>query len=248
MKIGIFDSGIGGLTVLKELRDALPEADYIYYADTCNVPYGTKTPEQVYGYVERVVQFMMTKNIDALVIACNTATSIAVKRLRASYNIPIIGMEPAIKPALSLDDSKKVIVFATELTLKEEKFNQLVQNIGGEDRVIPIPAPGLVEFAEKTIVTGSDVTEYINELLKNVAFAEVGALVLGCTHFIYFRKALKELLPPSIKLMDGNRGTVLQVLRKLEDTHHQGMGDIEFYYNDTLDEDHTILNKYLSLL
>ena len=118
MKIGIFDSGIGGLTVLAEALKEIPKGEFIYFADTGNVPYGTKSKEEVKDLVLRAGEFLYSKKIDALVVACNTATSIGIEELRKKYNVPIIGMEPAVKLALNKEDNKKVLVMSTDLTLK----------------------------------------------------------------------------------------------------------------------------------
>ena len=126
MNIGIFDSGIGGMTLLHQAMVSLPKENYIFYADTDHVPYGTKTKEQVTGYVDEVMQFMIAHDCKAVVIACNTATSVAAGIMRSKYNIPIIGIEPAVKPAVEKSDGKRVMVVATPLTIKEEKLKNLV--------------------------------------------------------------------------------------------------------------------------
>lgn len=252
MKIGIFDSGIGGITVFRDLLHEMPDLDYIYVADTLHVPYGPKRPEVVKGYVDDIVSFMMHKGIDALVIACNTATSIAVKSLREKYDIPIIGMEPAIKPALSkYDNDKKVIVLATELTLQQDKFNNLVHAINGSERLITIPAPGLVSFAENKVVNGEEVERYLNELFIGIDLDNICGIVLGCTHFLYFKQVLQAKLPKHIHIIDGNIGTIKEVKRRLDYSRKkqsQAKGNIEFYYGGQLDGDQKILYSYLNLL
>ena len=153
MYIGFFDSGIGGLSVLKEALKILPNENYIYYGDTENAPYGTKTKEEVKDLTFRAVEFLDKHKIKALVVACNTATSAAVRELREKYSFPIIGMEPAIKPAVENNQKKgkRVLTLATPLTLKEEKFQSLISKFDVEHIVDMLPAPKLVEFAEKFI-------------------------------------------------------------------------------------------------
>ncbi len=131
MKIGFFDSGIGGLTVLSEAIKRLPNHEYLYYADTLHAPYGPKPKEEVRGYVFEAIEFLVQQGAQIIVIACNTATSIAIEELRTKYSIPIIGMEPAVKPAIHLKDEmkKRVLVTATPLTLKEEKLHRLIQRV-----------------------------------------------------------------------------------------------------------------------
>ena len=127
--IGVFDSGIGGLTVLKKIVEILPDEKYIYYADTDNVPYGTKPKEEVKEYINQAVNFLISKNVKAIVIACNTATSIAVKELRENYTLPIIGIEPAAKPAVENRGEKRVLIMATPTTIKEEKLKFFIRKI-----------------------------------------------------------------------------------------------------------------------
>lgn len=163
MKVGIFDSGVGGITVLKTALKLLPQVDYIYYSDNNHVPYGTKTKEEVLGYVNDVVAFLISQQVDAIVIACNTATSIAVKTLRSRYPVPIIGMEPAVKLAFNHHSDGKVLVTATSLTLKEEKFKNLVNRLGEEERVCTLALPELVTFAEAFMFDEAQIKAYFKE-------------------------------------------------------------------------------------
>ena len=173
MKVGIFDSGVGGITVLKTAMELLPQVDYIYYSDNKHVPYGTKTKEEVLGYVNEIVAFLISQGVDAIVIACNTATSIAVKILRSCYDIPIIGMEPAVKLALTHHQQGKVLVTATPLTLKEEKFKDLVNRLGEEKRVCTLALPELVEYAEKFMFEKDVLEPYFEEKLRNCRLEDI---------------------------------------------------------------------------
>ena len=146
--IGIFDSGIGGLTVLEKIIEKMPNERYIYYADKKNAPYGTKHKEKVKEYIEEIIKFFISKDVKAIVIACNTATSIAIKDLRKKYTIPIIGIEPAVKPAIENRENKKVLVMATPTTIKEEKLNNLLEKLNAKEYGDLIAMPKLVEFAE----------------------------------------------------------------------------------------------------
>jgi glutamate racemase len=129
MSIGVFDSGIGGLTVLKEAIKLMPHENYFYYADTKHVPYGTKPKDEVAGYIFDAVDFFARQGVEALVVACNTATSIAINDLRVKYSFPIIGMEPAVKPAVEKVDHRRVLVLATPITVKEKKLHDLVERL-----------------------------------------------------------------------------------------------------------------------
>lgn len=217
MYIGFFDSGVGGLTVLHEALNLLPNENYLYYADTRHVPYGEKPKEQVKQYVFDAVEFMAGQGMKALVIACNTATSIAAADLRQKYSFPIIGMEPAVKPAVekNTNGDKRVLVFATELTLKEEKFKNLVAQVDAEHLVDFLPLPGLVTYAENLQFDRDIVVPYLNRALARFNLDNYSTVVLGCTHFTFFRDSLKQILPAGIELIDGNLGTVRQLERVL---------------------------------
>jgi glutamate racemase len=218
MRIAVFDSGIGGITVLKEAIKTMPNNDYIYYADTLNVPYGTKPKAQVKEIIFNAVDFISKLDIDALVIACNTATSIAAAELRQKYSFPIIGMEPAVKPALKIakETSNRILVFATPLTLKENKFIDLIEKIDDEKIVDFLPLPELVENAEIFDFSRETFFSYIKNKLDNYNLNNYSAVVLGCTHFVLYRELFNMYLPPHISVIDGNKGTVAQLKRVLD--------------------------------
>lgn len=248
MKIGIFDSGVGGITVLNEALKQLPNEEYIYYADTEHVPYGTKPKEKVKEYIFKVVEFLDSKNIDALIIACNTATSIAIKDLREKYDFPIIGMEPAVKPAIENSEDKKVIVTATPLTLNEKKFNDLVTKLNSWDIVDPLPLPKLVEYAENFIFDKNIILGYLKEQLQKFDLNEYGTVVLGCTHFPYYKEYFKEVLPEDIDIIDGNYGTIkhLKNTLNIKEKEYKNKSDITFYISGK--EDKAVLIKYLNMI
>jgi glutamate racemase len=208
MKIGFFDSGIGGLTVLKEALRMLPGENYIYFADTANVPYGTKTREEVRRYIFDGVKRIAEYDVDALVVACNTATSIAIADLREIYSFHVLGMEPAVKPAIANSAGKRVLVLATPLTLKEEKFHHLVCMLDSEQIVDSLPLPELVDFAERFIFDKHMIIPYLKEKLSFIDTCKYGTVVLGCTHFPFYTSFLKELFPQDTEIIDGSAGTV----------------------------------------
>jgi glutamate racemase len=214
MKIGFFDSGIGGLTVLKEALKILPNAEYIYFSDGENAPYGTKTKAQVRDLVFAAIDFLVKKEVKILVIACNTATSVCIDELRETYKIPIIGMEPAVKPAVAYADDKRVLVFATELTLKLEKFQSLLAKVDTEHKVDYLPLQELVAFAERFEFKNPEIQSYLQEKFKNVDWLQYRAVVLGCTHFPFFKDLIATLIPSHIKILDGNLGTVNNMRKK----------------------------------
>ena len=252
VRIGFFDSGIGGLTVLHQALRILPNEDYIFYADTLHVPYGEKPKEEVREYILNAVEFIANQGVKALVIACNTATSIAVEDLRKKYDFPILGIEPAVKPAVQISEEnrKKVLVLATNLTLREEKFNNLVKSIDHHDIVESLPLPGLVKFAENVEFREDKVVPYLNEKLSSLDLKQYGTIVLGCTHFPYFKNSLKKLFPEEVEIISGSIGTAENLRRILQARNqmNDGTGDILFFKSGYKIEDEDTLSKYKNLL
>ena len=246
--IGVFDSGIGGLTVLKKIIEILPNEKYIYYADTDNVPYGTKPKEEVKEYIYNAVKFLISKNVKAIVVACNTATSIAVKELREKYIIPIIGIEPAVKPAVENRGDKKVLIMATPTTIKEEKLKNLLESLNAEQYVDLIAMPKLVEFAENKEFESDKVKEYIEEQLQEYNLGYYSELVLGCTHFPFFKEILLEIFPQDTQIIDGSHGVAKRLKNVLEENELLGNNklEIEYYYSGRLAENKEELNELLN--
>ncbi|MCU6712090.1 glutamate racemase [Paenibacillus sp. J5C_2022] len=217
MTIGFFDSGIGGLTVLEESLRKLPNEDYLYMADTLHVPYGTKTKEEVRSHILESVARMVDIGIDALVIACNTATSIAVNELRELYDFPIIGMEPAVKPAVEMNRAtgKRVLVCATPLTLQQPKYYALVSRVDETGIVDSLPLPELVLHCESLQFDKGVMEDYFLSKLASYDLSQYGIIVLGCTHYPFYKHILRGLLPPHIGIVDGNAGTVKRLTAML---------------------------------
>ena len=212
MKIGFFDSGIGGLTVLAQALKRFPQYDYVYYADTIHAPYGPKPKEEVRGYIFEAATFLVSQGVDAIVVACNTATSVAVNDLRARYDIPIIGIEPAVKPAVEMkSERQRVLVTATPLTIKEEKLKQLIERLDATDDVDLIALPELVKFAECYDFSDETVLSYLEEMLKTYQKSDYKAVVLGCTHFPLFKSQYQALFGKDVALIDGSEGTINQL-------------------------------------
>ena len=250
MLIGLFDSGVGGITVLKDALRALPNADFIYYADTDNVPYGTKTQEQVKQYVLNAADFLIGRGAGVLVVACNTATSVAIEDLRQKYTIPIIGMEPAVKPAVENHKDKRILVTATALALKLDKLKKLITRLDAEDIVDLLPLPGLVRFAESMTFDERTVLPYLREELSRFNMDDYQTVVLGCTHFIYFRPVFMALLGGGIDIIDGNQGTVTRLVRTLSELNAPpaGSGKIDWYQTGSRITDEKTLRDYAALL
>ena len=246
--IGIFDSGIGGLTVLKKIIQVLPNEKYIYYADIDNVPYGTKPKEDVKKYIKDAIDFFISKNVKAIVIACNTATSIAVKELRETYTIPIVGIEPAAKPAVENRREKRVLIMATPTTIREEKLKYLLRRLEAEEYVDLVPMPKLVEFAENGDFTSKEVEQYIVYQLKNHNLEEYSELVLGCTHFPFFKEILSKIFPKDTQIIDGSLGVAnrLKDILQKEEILGNNQLEIEYYYSGRLAENKEKLEKLLN--
>lgn len=252
MRIGFFDSGIGGITVLHQALKYLPNEDYIFYADASHVPYGEKTKEEVREYIFNAVDFIASQGVKALVIACNTATSIAVDDLRQKYDFPILGIEPAVKPAIQSCEGKrkKVLVLATNLTLREEKFHNLVKSIDHHEIVESLPLPGLVQFAEEFEFREDKVIPYLKEKLSSFDLKQYGTIVLGCTHFPYFENSIKKIFPEDVDIISGSIGTAKNLKRILEKGNqiNDGTGDILFFQSGYKVEDDETLSNYKKLL
>ncbi|MCL2559181.1 MAG: glutamate racemase [Turicibacter sp.] len=211
MKIGIMDSGIGGLTVLKECLAQIPEHEYLYYADSKNAPYGTKSSEEVYELTEAAVNFLLAEGADVVVLACNTATSAAARGLRQHCAAPIIGMEPAIKPALHAAKEKRVLVTATHLTLASKKFKELVAEMGVDHQIDCCPLTELVGYAEAGNFSDATIVPYLEEKLARFRLGDYASIVLGCTHFPLFYNQFRKVLPEEVQIFDGSHGTVNRV-------------------------------------
>lgn len=208
MKIGFFDSGIGGLAVLHKAFEQLPFEQFIYYADADNVPYGTKTKEDIAAYADEAVDFLVKKGAKAIVIACNTATSAAIKLLREKYTLPILGMEPAVKPAVLENEGKRVMVIATPLTTGEEKLKNLIDRVDEKHIVDLHPLPELVRYAEKNVFDTREIEKYLLNEFSSYSLEDYSVVVLGCTHFNFFRDTLARIFPKGTKLIEGSDGTI----------------------------------------
>lgn len=217
--IGFFDSGVGGLSVLKETIKLMPYEDFIYFGDSKNAPYGTKSVEEVKKLTFNAVDFLMKKDVKAVVIACNTATSAAIEDLRKTYKtFPVIGIEPALKPAVELGRKGKILIMATPMTLTETKFKKLMDNYKAEADIEPLPCPGLMELIEKGILHGDKVKEYLLAILSPYMYSDVAAVVLGCTHYPFVREEISSVLGEKgdIPVIDGSEGTARQLKKQLE--------------------------------
>ena len=214
--IGVLDSGLGGISVLRELVKLMPGEDFIYYGDSANAPYGTRTPEEVIDLTKKDVEFLLERGAKAIVVACNTATSVAIKELRAAYEevLPVIGIEPALKPAVKAKEHSKVVVMATPMTLSQTKFNSMMHIYEDDANIIKMPCPGLVEYIESGVLDGPVLDAYLEKQFAPYDKAEIDAVVLGCTHYPLIREVIQKHLP-GVFVYDGGFGTAKQTKRRL---------------------------------
>ena len=226
MKIGIFDSGIGGLSVLYEAMQLLPHEQFIYYADEKHVPYGEKTREEIIGYVDEIIQFMIDHDCKAIVIACNTATSADVSILRKEYpDVPVVGIEPALKPAVQFMEHPRVLVMATPMTIREEKFKRLMARYEKDAEIYPLACPGIVEFVERGELNSAGLKAFLYRLLKPYCEGTVDAIVLGCTHYPFVKDAIAEVMGNTVEFFDGGAGVARETRRRLMEKELLYTGD-----------------------
>ena len=204
--IAVVDSGLGGITVLRKLYKLMPNEDYIYFGDSANAPYGIKTKEEIKNLTVKACESLMERGAKVVVIACNTATSAAAAYLREKFpDFIFIGLEPALKPAALSGEYPRVLVLATPLTLKEEKFDNLMARFEGKAEFIKLPAPELVKFIESGNLDSEEEIAYLEEILAPYA-GKVDAVVLGCTHFPFARKSILKILGENVLVFEGSKG------------------------------------------
>ena len=217
--IAVFDSGVGGISVLKELVKILPNENYIYFGDSKNAPYGMKSKDEVQKLTMNCAKMLFDKGAKALVVACNTATSAAVRALREKYpDIPIVGIEPAVKPAVSMKEHPKVLVMATPMTIREEKFQNLMGRYADQGEIIPLPCPGLMDFVERGDLHSDNFRKYLEELLYEYKNGNLDAAVLGCTHYPFAKELIQEILGENVMIFDGGEGTAREMKRRLAES------------------------------
>ncbi len=215
--IAVFDSGVGGISVLQHLRRILPQETFLYYGDSANAPYGCRTTEEIRTLTLSAAEKLIAQGIKALVIACNTATAAAITHLRQAYpELIIVGIEPAVKVAADRFPGGCVGVMATDVTLREEKFQTLLHHYSNRCQVVKLSAPGLVELVEQ----GEWDSEKVSEILRPVLSSWKGkmqAQVLGCTHYPFAKSAISAILGKDTVLLDGGEGTARETKRRLEE-------------------------------
>ncbi len=216
LPIAVFDSGLGGISVLRRICQILPEEKYIYFGDSANAPYGEKSREWILDRCGELCRAFISEGVKAIVVACNTATSVAAERLRGEYpDLPIIGLEPALKPAVENTEDGAIVVMATPVTLTGEKFSALLSRFSKEKRIILMPAPRLVEFVERGVYEGEEPERYISGLFEPYRGEKISSVVLGCTHFPFIKDAITKVIGET-DFYDGSFGTARETFRRLE--------------------------------
>jgi len=223
MKIGVFDSGLGGLSVLQHLQTALPEASFLYIADSVNAPYGDKTNDFIAERSLAISQFLLAQQVSAIVVACNTATAAAVQLLRNQSPVPVVAIEPALKPAASRSLRKKIGVLATESTLRSEKYQLLMSRVADTVSCYQQAAHGLAEQVEAGAIEDAATRELLNQYLQPMLEHGIDTLVLGCTHYPFLIPVIRQLVGNEITIVDTGRAVSEQLVRVLADTKQSAM-------------------------
>ena len=239
--IAVFDSGVGGISVLRHLIRYLPGERFLYFGDSANAPYGSRTTEEVRQLTLAAVKKLTTEYpVKAVVIACNTATAAAVKQVRAAYpDLIVIGIEPALKVAADHFPGGRIGVMATEVTLREEKFDLLLHRFDENCTIAKIPAPGLVQLIEAGKVDAPETEQLLRQILGDYT-GKLDALVLGCTHYPFASKAISRVLAGQTVLLEGGDGTARETLRRLAEADLLEEGEGEVLILNSAENEHMI--------
>lgn len=217
--IGLFDSGIGGTSIWKEIHELMPNEDTIYLADSKNAPYGQKSKEEIIHLSSKNTEFLLNQNCKIIVVACNTATTNAIKELRAKYSVPFIGIEPAIKPAALHSKTQTIGILATQGTLNSELFHQTAQQFQ-DTKIIEQIGHGLVPLIEEGKINSPQIKQLLNNYLQPMIEANIDYLVLGCSHYPYLLPQIKKILPKHIKIIDSGEAVAKQTKNILSEKNN----------------------------
>lgn len=251
--IGLFDSGIGGTSIWREVNNLLPNEDTIYLADSKNAPYGQKTKNDIVALCKKNVDLLLSKNCKLIIVACNTATTNAIKELRESYDVPFIGIEPAIKPAALNSTTQKIGILATKGTLNSELFYKTVEKFQ-DIKIIEQIGYKLVELIENGLIESDEIKQLLKQYLTPMIEADIDYLVLGCSHYPYLIPEIKKIIPSTIQIIDSGEAVALQTRKILSEkigaNYQTKKGTNQFYSNgntevlfDLLDKKYKIISK-----
>jgi len=230
--IGLFDSGAGGLSVLREIVRRLPHQSVLYFADTDHVPYGDRQADEIRSFSEAITSFLVEQGARVIVVACNTASAVALYHLRARFDLPIVGMEPAVKPAAEQTHSQQIGVIATRATFQGELFARLVERFAQDTQDHTQVCPGLVERVEAGLVDDLGTEALLREYLTPMLEAGIDSLVLGCTHYPFLRAAIERVIGPEVAVIDPAPAVARQtgrVLARLGEQHEEGAGHVTYF-------------------
>jgi glutamate racemase len=230
--VGVFDSGMGGLSILREIRRQLPGEHLLYYADTANCPYGAKSKLELQALATRIAGFLVERGAKLVVVACNTASVAALPVLRATFPVPFVGVVPAVKPAALASRAHRVAVLATPATFQGEMFDDLVRSFASDVQVVRQVCPGLVELVEQGAIDGPEARELLQRYLQPAVEAAVDTVVLGCTHYPFLRPLVEEIVGPGVRVIDSGEAVARQVGRVLDARglrRQGGPGQVTFY-------------------
>lgn len=250
--IGLFDSGIGGTSIWKEIHQLLPNENTIYLADTKNAPYGQKSKEEIIALSIKNTEFLLEQNAKIIVVACNTATTNAIKELREKFDVPFIGIEPAIKPAANNSKTQTIGILATKGTLNSELFNKTAEKFQ-ETTIIEQVGFNLVKLIEDGQMHSEEMTKLLQTYLQPMIEANIDYLVLGCSHYPYLIPQIKEILPSHIQIIDSGEAVAKQTQKILEEKiglNNDKKGNATFYTNSNptvlkniLENKHLVIQK-----
>lgn len=245
--IGVFDSGIGGLSVLKELLKVLPDEHYVYYADTAHCPYGEKPREYIIDRARHITSFMLEKGADIIVVACNTATAAAIKSLRAEWkDVPFVGIEPAVKPAALSSSTGVIGVLATAGTLKGGNYLDLRDHYSDIVRVVEHVGSGFVELVERGVLEGPEAEAVVRGSVESLLAAGADNLVLGCTHYPFLVNAIRAVAGPEVNIINPAPAVAAQALRLYKPTDRPSCRQVELYSSGDVDVLERMYNKLIN--
>lgn len=252
--IGFFDSGMGGVSVLRVAVQMLKHENFIYYGDNGNAPYGDKHEAEILALTANAADFLLKQGVKALVIACNTATSASINVLRKKLDIPVVSMEPAIKPACTQKGDGKVFMLATEATTHIKRYRELLDRMPEPDRVINVGCSGLVERIEQGVISENGFDDLLDKYLSPYFGVKADAVVLGCTHYPLISNIIERYFKAHFdgnhKLYDGSMGTVKQLSRVLKQNsleNEQGNANVEFYTSGDYEILRPIFDKFMRI-
>lgn len=250
--IGVFDSGVGGLTVAREIMRNLPKEDIVYFGDTARVPYGSKSKDNIIRYSRQIINFLQTKGVKAIVIACNTASALALDTVKDEFDIPIIGVvEPGAKAALQVTENKKIGVIGTEATVKSSMYEKIIQGIDSGVSVIAKACPLFVPLVEEGFKKHQVTDEIIDYYLADLRASDIDALILGCTHYPLLRSKIREYVGENITLVNPAYETAMDLKRILQEMDMENPdiegdhGSYSFYVSDAADKFKQFANSIL---